>query len=104
MAHQTLNRRTALKRTLLAVASTPLLDGLSFAAEKASSAAGARRTGGLKLGLASVSLKKLPVEKVIEALRELELPYVALQRPHIPWDGTAEECRAAAQKFKDAGI
>jgi sugar phosphate isomerase/epimerase len=106
MAVRTLSRRSAIKRALVATAGAPLLSGISFAAEKTSHAVSndPKRTGGLKLGLASVSLKKLPVEKLIEALHEVDLDCVALQRPHIPWDGTADECGAVAKKFKDAGI
>jgi inosose dehydratase len=58
-----------------------------------------------QLGLATVSLSKFPPDKVIAAARKLDLHNVSLFGTHCPWaNGTPEQCRAAAQKFKDAGL
>lgn len=59
----------------------------------------------LQLGLATVSLSKFPPDRVIAAARKLELRNVSLFGTHCPWaNGTPDQCRAAAQKFKDAGL
>jgi inosose dehydratase len=58
----------------------------------------------LTLGVASYSLNKLTADQVIAALLELKVQNVSLHKAHIPWDGTAEECRMVAQKFRDAGL
>ena len=50
-------------------------------------------------------MSKLPPDKVIAAAKRLDLHNVSLFGSHCPWaGGTAEQCRAAAQKFKDAGL
>ena len=58
-----------------------------------------------QLGLATVSLSKFSPDQVIAAAKKLELRNVSLFGTHCPWaKGTPEECKAAAQKFKDAGL
>ena len=58
----------------------------------------------MKLGVASYSLSNLPVPAVIAELKEWDIHYVTLYHTHCPWEGTAEQCRAAAKKFTDAGL
>ncbi len=58
-----------------------------------------------QLGLATVSLSRFLPDKVIEAAKTVELHNVSLFSSHCPWvKGTPQECKAAAQKFKDAGL
>jgi sugar phosphate isomerase/epimerase len=101
-----LNRREALKVAALSALSLPLIgDASASAAETNSSPTKASRAPALKLGVASYSLSKLPVEEVIVVLNQLEITGVSLYKTHAPWaDGTPEECRAVVLKFKDAGI
>ena len=101
-----LNRRAALKAAALTALSFPLLGATTaLAAEAASPAKKGGRSPALKLGLASYSLAKLPVEEVIAVLKQLELTAVSLYKSHAPWaDGTPDECKAVVQKFSDAGI
>src|SRR6266404_550593 len=102
----TLNRREALKVAALAALGLPLAeDPSASAAETSSLLKKASRAPALKLGVASYSLAKLPVEAVIETLKQLEINAVSLYKSHAPWaDGTPEQCRAVVQKFADAGI
>jgi inosose dehydratase len=59
----------------------------------------------LTLGLAGYSLRKLPTDAAIAALVEMQIKSVSVFRVHVPiLLGTPDECRAAAQKFRDAGI
>ena len=101
-----LNRRDALKVVTLSALSLPLIGVPSAqAVDTTSSVKQAGRAPALKLGVASYSLAKLPVEGVIEVLKQLEINAVSLYKTHAPWaDGTPEECRAVVQKFSDAGI
>ena len=96
-----LTRREALRATALAGLGIPLLGTIStcLAAGNETST-----SAGLKLGFASVSFKDLSAEKVIAALKHVQLQNVSLYKSHCPWNGTTEQCRAAAQKFKDAGF
>jgi sugar phosphate isomerase/epimerase len=105
-----LNRREALKVAALTALSLPLIGVPSVTAAETNSPAKtsvkkASRASALKLGVASYSLAKLPVEGVIAVLKELEITGVSLYKSHAPWaDGTPEQCRAVVQKFSDAGI
>lgn len=101
-----LNRRAALKIATLSVLSLPLIGaGPGSAAEINSSAKKSSRTPALKLGLASYSLAKLPIDDVIAVLKQLDLTAVSLYKSHCPWsDGTPDQCKAVVQKFSDAGI
>jgi sugar phosphate isomerase/epimerase len=98
------NRREALKVAALSALSFPLI-GVASAAETNSSLRKTSRAPALRLGVASYSLAKLPVEDVIAALKQLEITGVSLYKSHAPWaDGTSDECKAVVQKFSAAGI
>ncbi len=62
------------------------------------------RENGLRLGVATYSLRSLNVDDTIATLKALRIVNAGVFRNHVPWGGTVEEVRAAAQKFKDAGI
>ena len=49
-------------------------------------------------------MSTFPPDKVIAAAKKLDLHNVSLFGSHCPWGGTPAQCRAAAQKFKDAGL
>jgi inosose dehydratase len=102
--HHLLSRREALKLAALAGLGLPFAGALSASAAEVHIPMLKDRTAGLKLGVASYSLNKLTAEQVIAALRQLQIKYVSLYKTHCPWNGTPEECRAAAKKFKDAGL
>lgn len=59
---------------------------------------------GLKIGVASYTLRTLPLEAAIQAIRRVGLRYVSIKDAHLPFKTTAEERQAIAQKFKEAGI
>src|SRR5262245_51897332 len=59
---------------------------------------------GLKIGVASYSLRKLPLDAAIKAIQRVGLHYVSIKDFHLSLQSTAEERRAVVQKFKDAGI
>ena len=100
------NRREALKVAALSALGVPLIQAApASTAPTNSSIKKASRAPALKLGVASYSLAKLPVEDVILVLKQLEITGVSLYKSHAPWaDGTPEQCRAVVQKFSNAGI
>ncbi len=100
-----MNRREALKLTTLAALGLPFAGALpSLAGDTGAAVVAGNKSSPLKLGLASVSLQKLSAEEVIAALKQVRIENVSLYKTHCPWEGTAEQCRAAAKKFTDAGI
>lgn len=97
-------RRDALKRVALSALALPLL-GAGTRLAAADTPAPRDRTRGLELGVASISLKDLAVDSVIGVLQHLEIRHVSIFRTHALFEkGEAADCRAVAQKFRDAGI
>jgi inosose dehydratase len=102
-------RREILKSAAVSALAVPFL-GTSIARAAESTAPAPKpalppASSPLHLGLATYSLAKLPVEGVIEALKQIDITGVSLYKSHAPWaDGTPAECRAIVSKFKDEGI
>lgn len=61
-------------------------------------------TGGIKLGVASYSLREFSREDAIAAINAIRTPYVSVKSMHLPYESTAEEIAAARQEFDAAGI
>ncbi len=59
---------------------------------------------GLKIGVASYTLRTLPLDAAIAAIRRVGLSYVSIKDAHLPLNSTQEERKAVAEKFKAAGI
>ena len=92
-------RREAIKTAALAAAGLPLAGG-----RPARAAAAADGWRGLKAGVASYTLRKLPLDAAIAAIQRVGLSYVSIKDFHLPLTSTAEERRAVAAKFKAAEI
>ena len=58
----------------------------------------------VKLGVASYSLRKLSRADAIQAIRELETPYVNIKSFHLPYETSAEERAAGRAEFENAGL
>lgn len=116
-----LTRREALKTAALSALSLPLLGSVAFAAE--SKKADAKKApaapsptlypptspdgkeNGLRLGIASYSVRELPLDNAIAVVKALRVPNMALFRLHCNWEGASvEECRAVGEKLKAAGL
>ena len=65
-----------------------------------------RQTGdkGLKIGVASYSVRKFPLEKAIEMVKDCGVKYITLKSNHLDFDSTKEQRQEAAKKIKDAGL
>ena len=95
---RSISRREVLKTGALAAAILPV-SGLRLSAPNAADA-----WQGLKVGVASYTLRKLPLEEAIRAIRRVGLGYVSIKDFHLPLTSTAEQRRAVARRFTDAGI
>ena len=78
--------------------------GLKAYAAQGAAGGGADAWRGLKVGVASYTFRKFPLEATIRGIQRVGLRYVSIKDFHLPRKSTAEERRAVAQKFKDAGI
>jgi inosose dehydratase len=97
------------RRTFLNLAATlPLaLAGRRMSAAEPSAAAPTlwSRTTALKLGIASISLRDLPVSSVISVLKQLEIGFISIHGAHASFEkDTPEKCAEVAKAFRDAGI
>jgi inosose dehydratase len=106
---RTLTRREMVRVAALATASVPLgyaAPARSEAFARAGADASAGRDGwhGLKAGVASYTLRKLPLDGAIKAIQRVGLRYVSVKDFHLPMKSTKEERQAVAQRFKEAGI
>jgi inosose dehydratase len=59
---------------------------------------------GLKVGIASYTYNKLPLDVAVDAVRRVGVSYVSIKDAHLPLKSTAEERKAVVKKFRDAGI
>jgi len=106
ISERLLTRRAAVKCAAFSAIAFPFLSTVPrLAAQPTPPAKTPDRTRGLKLGVASISLKDLTPEGAAAVLKQLEIPCVSIFRTHAPFEkGTPEECRAAAAAFRAAGI
>ena len=95
-----MNRRSAL-RTLAAGAVLPLFGTKAWAA---SPQAPNSKSAGFKLGLATVSLKSLPLDNMLAAVKRVGLDAISLHRSHSPWENQPGQWREIAGKVRAAGI
>jgi sugar phosphate isomerase/epimerase len=60
--------------------------------------------GGLKLGVASYSLREFPLDRALEMARVLGIRYMTFKDVHVPRTDPPEATRALRQKIEAAGI
>jgi len=110
-----LNRREALKTVALGFMALPLLNTPLRSAEPAGNSATPAATGasagtedrehGLRLGVASYSLRMMTLDETIAVLKILRVKNVGLFKAHCDWQSaTADECRAVGVKLRAAGL
>jgi sugar phosphate isomerase/epimerase len=59
---------------------------------------------GLRFGVASYSLRKLPLDPAIKAIRRVNVPYVSIKDFHLPMNSTPDQRKQVAAQFKAAGV
>lgn len=122
MNPQTLSRRELLKHAALGALALPLASAARAADEKkgkapknakAESASPTLyppsspdgRENGLRLGVASYSLRSMDLDSAIATVVSLRIKNIALFRAHCDWEGASmDECRAVGEKLKAAGL
>jgi sugar phosphate isomerase/epimerase len=94
------SRREFLKTAALGTAGMAFpATTVAWAAEQPSAAA-----AGIRLGVASYSLRELSRADTIAAIQVLRTPYVSIKSFHLPYESTPEELAAGRQEFEDAGL
>ncbi len=98
----TISRRDLLKTGAFA-AVIPAVNLPSFAATATEEADPWR---GLKIGVATYTVRELPIEEAIKAVQRVGLKYVSIKnvKNHIDLSHTPEERKQRAQMFRDAGL
>jgi sugar phosphate isomerase/epimerase len=102
MNSRIVTRRNVVKATAMAAAGAPLAHLARASAGAAPAEPG--RWRGLKAGVASYTLRKLPLDGAIAAIQRVGLRYVSIKDFHLSLDSPTEERKAVAQRFKEAGI
>jgi inosose dehydratase len=97
------SRRSFVGLAASATAFFPLA-GHASQAHGQSSGSGDQPWRGLKVGLASYSYSRLPLEAAIRGIRRVGVDYVSIKDSHLSLKSTALERKAVVQKFRDAGI
>jgi sugar phosphate isomerase/epimerase len=97
-----ISRRDLLKTGAFA-AVIPSINLASFAAPAAEEA---DPWLGLKIGVATYTVRELPIEEAIKAVKRVGLKYVSIKnvKNHIDLAHTTEERKQRAQMFRDAGL
>jgi inosose dehydratase len=72
--------------------------------EPSNPTAGPDRFKGLKVGVASYSFRKVPLEQTIKAIQRVGVHYVSIKDFHLPLKSTKEERAKVAAAFKEAGL
>ncbi len=96
-----MNRRTVLK-TLAAGAALPFLGSRALASD--ASPLAPRRMHAFTLGVATVTLKSLPLENMIAAVKRVGCDTISLHRAHSPWENQPGQWKDIAAKIRAAGI
>ena len=112
-----LTRREALRSAALGLLSLPLSATALRAADKKEKQPAAApalpayttfpggRENGLRLGIASYSLRNLPLDEAIAVVKVMRISNIALFRLHCNWEAApVEECRAVGGKLQAAGL
>jgi sugar phosphate isomerase/epimerase len=89
---------------LAGVAAAAPLWSLSSAPVAAAEIAPAKKPTPLKIGIASYSLRKFPLDRVIQACKEMNVGYLNLKDFHLARTDPPETTRALRQKIEAAGI
>src|SRR5438067_1202011 len=100
-----LSRRQWIKASALASV-IPVLPLTSLAAAQTATAEAADPWLGLKRGVATYTLRELPIEEAIKAVKRVRLKYVSIKnvKNHIDLSHTPEQRKERAQMFREAGL
>ncbi|MDX2035865.1 MAG: sugar phosphate isomerase/epimerase [Isosphaeraceae bacterium] len=98
------SRRDLLRAGIAAAAIAPAAVSHRLAQAAAAPAAAADPWRGLKVGVATYTLNRLPLDKALEALKRLDVHYCSIKESHLPLRSSAAQRKEVAAKFKAAGV
>jgi inosose dehydratase len=103
------SRRSFVRIGVSAAALAGLELGLGLGRDSRAGAAAPDSSGGdpwrgLKVGIASYTFNKFPLDETIEAIRKVGVNYVSIKDAHLKLKSSTAERQAVARKFRDAGI
>lgn len=125
MIRNSLTRREALKTAALGVVTLPFLGSIALAADAGKAKGGKSgkaekadasptmyppaspdgRENGLRIGIASYSLRNMSLDDAIATVKSLRVVNIALFKNHCNWEtASVEECRSVGEKLKAAGL
>jgi sugar phosphate isomerase/epimerase len=93
-----------LMASALSAAALPFVEIPGFSAVQSSGNSDPWR--GLKIGVATYTVRELPIEEAIKAIQRVGLKYVSIKnvKNHVDLTHTTEERKQRAQMFRDAGL
>jgi sugar phosphate isomerase/epimerase len=95
------SRRTFLTTAAAALAAPALTELPAFAGAPLQKPAG---SSGLKIGLASYSMRKFSLDQTLDLLKEMKVQYANFKDVHLPRTDTVETMKANRQKIEAAGV
>jgi inosose dehydratase len=97
-----LSRRTVLKGAALSAALTAIHPLEAFGTPP--SADDDKQFHGLRVGVASYSLRSFPVTEALQDIKRLGIRYLSLKEVHLPLTSTPEERKQVRQQAEDLGL
>ncbi|MBN2316865.1 MAG: TIM barrel protein [Sedimentisphaerales bacterium] len=85
-------------------AAVSLVGGCGSLGQPRRSGASKKSDPPLKLGLASYTLRKFPLDETLEMTRRVGLKYICFKSMHLELDSTPAQIEATVTKVKDAGL
>jgi len=98
-----MNRRSALK-TLAAGATLPLMAKVASGSQPSALSTQLREAPRFALGVATVSLKSLPLENMLAAVLRTGVDKISLHRAHSPWENQPGQWKEIAGKIRVTGV
>jgi len=98
--------RVSRRQLIKAAAMAAVVPAIPLASYSAAAAEEADPWLGLKMGVATYTLRELPIEQAIEGVKRVGLKYVSIKnvKNHIDLSHAGEERKQRAQMFRDAGL
>jgi sugar phosphate isomerase/epimerase len=98
------NRRTFLKSTGIGIAAGTIAPGLLAGRQTSLKPMQLPETTRFEMGLASYTTRAFTLEQTISMAQRVNLKHLSLKSFHLPLDASENDCKAAADKIRTAGI
>jgi sugar phosphate isomerase/epimerase len=98
------NRRTFLRSTGIGIAAGAIAPRLLAGEASALKAIHLPENTPFKLGLASYTTRAFTLDQTISMTQRVNLKHISLKSFHLPLDSSENDCKAASDKIKAAGI